>query len=49
MASAPRTDDSRRKEELYENLASIIRELKYLGETPEAIQSLVVSIEKEEE
>ena len=49
VASSPRTEDSRRKEELYENLALIIRELKYLGETPEAIQSLVVSIEKEEE
>ncbi len=49
VASAPRAEDSRRKEELYENLASIIRELRYLGETKEAIQSLVVSIEKEEE
>ena len=38
VASAPREENRRRKEELYENLALIIRELKYLGETEEAIQ-----------
>lgn len=38
VAAAPREEDSHRKEELYENLASIIRELRYLGETEEAIQ-----------
>lgn len=46
VASAPREEESRRKEELYENLRLIIRELKYLGETKEDIQS---SMEKEEE
>lgn len=51
VASAPRTEDSRHREELYESLASIVRELNYLGEAKEGIQNLVNNIyaEKEEE
>lgn len=44
VASAPQREDSRHKEELYENLASIVKELSYLGETKEGIQNLVNNI-----
>lgn len=43
--------DNARKEELYKNLSSIIKELSFLGEKKEGIQNLVNNIynEKEEE
>ncbi len=51
VASAPSVEDSHHREELYESLASIVRELNYLGESKEGIQNLVNNIyaEKEEE